>query len=165
MNFLIIPLWVCFFSFPFLFSYTEVQCESPGAPINGYAQGSPPYRAGDVIQFNCNPEYMMQGQPIIACQDNGRWSGGLPKCKNFSDSYLKINISNLKKIFTGTQACSYPGTPISGRMSLVKFYYAIGESITFSCDSGLSLRGAKMLKCLRNGKWSNAIPTCVSSAD
>lgn len=64
----------------FAFHYTEVQCQHPGAPQNGYAQGSPPYRAGDVVQFNCNPEFMMQGQPIIACQDNGRWSGGLPKC-------------------------------------------------------------------------------------
>ncbi|XP_030377372.1 uncharacterized protein LOC115626218 isoform X1 [Scaptodrosophila lebanonensis] len=119
----------------------EVQCENPGAPQNGYAQGSAPYRAGDVVQFNCNPEYMMQGQPIIACQDNGRWSGGLPKC---------------------VQACSYPGTAISGRMSSVKFYYAIGESITFTCDAGLELRGSKVLKCMKNGKWSSAIPTCVT---
>ncbi|XP_028899392.1 uncharacterized protein LOC105217452 isoform X1 [Zeugodacus cucurbitae] len=123
-------------------SCVEVQCENPGAPLNGYAQGSTPYRAGDVVQFNCNPEYMMQGQPIIACQDNGRWSSGLPKC---------------------VQACSYPGTAISGRMSSVKFYYAIGESITFTCDAGLELRGAKVLKCLKNGKWSNAIPTCVTA--
>lgn len=61
------------------------------------------------------------------------------------------------------QACSYPGTTISGRMSAVKFYYKIGENITFTCDEGLTLRGASMLKCLRNGKWSNAIPTCVIS--
>ncbi|EDV98774.1 uncharacterized protein LOC6566632 isoform X2 [Drosophila grimshawi] len=120
----------------------EVQCDNPGAPQNGYAQGSAPYRAGDVVQFNCNPEYMMQGQPIIACQDNGRWSGGLPKC---------------------VQACSYPGTAISGRMSSVKFYYAIGESITFTCDAGLDLRGSKVLKCMKNGKWSSAIPTCVTN--
>ncbi|BFF94306.1 uncharacterized protein DMAD_11983 [Drosophila madeirensis] len=120
----------------------EVQCDNPGAPQNGYAQGSAPYRAGDVVQFNCNPEYMMQGQPIIACQDNGRWSGGLPKC---------------------VQACSYPGTVISGRMSSVKFYYAIGESITFTCDAGLDLRGSKVLKCMKNGKWSSAIPTCVTN--
>jgi len=54
--------------------------------------------------------------------------------------------------------CSYPGTVISGRMSSVKFYYAIGESITFTCDAGLDLRGSKVLKCLKNGKWSSAIP-------
>lgn len=66
------------------------------------------------------------------------------------------------KFILGVQACSYPGTAISGRMSSVKFYYTIGESITFTCDAGLELRGAKMLKCLRNGKWSNAIPTCIN---
>ncbi|KAK7866166.1 hypothetical protein R5R35_001392 [Gryllus longicercus] len=120
----------------------EVQCNSPGVPENGYIQGNGPYKAGDVIQFNCNPDYMMEGQPIIACQENGRWSGTIPKC---------------------VQACSYPGTTISGRMSAVKFYYKIGETITFTCDEGLDLRGAPMLRCLRNGKWSNAIPTCVSS--
>lgn len=46
--------------------------------------------AGDVVQFNCNPEYMMQGQPIIACQDNGKWSGPIPKCK----SSLSISLLN-----------------------------------------------------------------------
>lgn len=65
--------------------------------------------------------------------------------------------------FTGVQACSYPGTAIAGRMSSVKFYYSIGESITFTCDAGLELKGARMLKCLRSGKWSNAIPTCVNT--
>ncbi|XP_021914139.1 sushi, von Willebrand factor type A, EGF and pentraxin domain-containing protein 1 isoform X2 [Zootermopsis nevadensis] len=121
----------------------EVQCDTPGTPDNGYIQGSGPYKAGDVIQFNCNPEFMMEGQPIIACQENGRWSGTVPKCM---------------------QACSYPGTTISGRMSAVKFYYKIGETITFTCDDGLELRGAPMLRCLRNGKWSNAIPTCVTNS-
>ncbi|XP_025833136.1 sushi, von Willebrand factor type A, EGF and pentraxin domain-containing protein 1 isoform X2 [Agrilus planipennis] len=118
----------------------EVHCEHPGTPENGYIQGSGPFKAGDVVQFNCNPDFMMDGQPIIACQDNSRWSGPLPKC---------------------VQACSYPGTTISGRMSSVKFYYKIGENITFECDEGLQLRGAAMLKCLKNGKWSNTIPTCV----
>ncbi|KAK9711611.1 WAP-type (Whey Acidic Protein) 'four-disulfide core' [Popillia japonica] len=118
----------------------EVQCDNPGIPENGYIQGTGPFKAGDVVQFNCNTDYMMEGQPIVACQDNGRWSGPLPKC---------------------AQACSYPGTTISGRMSSVKFYYKIGENITFTCDDGYLLNGAAMLKCLKNGKWSNAIPTCI----
>lgn len=58
-----------------------MQCDTPGTPDNGYIQGIGPYKAGDVIQFNCNPEFMMEGQPIIACQENGRWSGTVPKCQ------------------------------------------------------------------------------------
>lgn len=60
--------------------FLEVQCDNPGVPENGYMQGTGPFKAGDVVQFNCNPEFMMEGQPIIACQDNSRWSGPLPKC-------------------------------------------------------------------------------------
>lgn len=74
-----------------------------------------------------------------------------------------FNLVNHHFISIGVQACSYPGTAISGRMSAVKFYYSIGESITFTCDAGLELRGARMLKCLRNGKWSSAIPTCLGT--
>lgn len=50
-------------------------------PENGYIQGQGVYKAGDLVQFSCNPEHMMVGQPIIACQENGRWSGVIPKCK------------------------------------------------------------------------------------
>lgn len=72
--------------------------------------------------------------------------------------------NNLNDVLLGIQACSYPGTAISGRMSNVKFYYNVGEIITFSCDAGLELRGTKMIRCLKNGKWSNAIPTCVTQS-
>lgn len=102
---------------------------------------------------------MMEGQPIMACQENGRWSGKIPKCKGCNVALAK-NVY-LSFLFLGVPACSYPGTTISGRMSSVKFYYKIGENITFTCEESLVLKGAAMLKCLKNGKWSNTIPTCV----
>lgn len=67
----------------------EVHCDDPKIPDNGYIQGTGPYKAGDVVQFNCNPDYMMEGQPIIACQENSRWSGKIPKCK-----HQYYNLSN-----------------------------------------------------------------------
>lgn len=63
--------------------------------------------------------------------------------------------------FKGIQACSYPGTVISGRMSSVKFYYSIGETIKFTCEEDLVLQGSEELHCLSSGKWSNTIPACV----
>ncbi|XP_014258644.1 CUB and sushi domain-containing protein 3 isoform X2 [Cimex lectularius] len=117
----------------------EVQCTNPEAPPNGYSTGNPPYKAGDLVQFACNQDYMMEGQPIIACQENGRWSGPVPNC---------------------VRACAYPGTVIAGRISSVKFYYQIGETVSFTCDDGLKMTGAGMLRCLKSAKWSAAIPTC-----
>lgn len=85
---------------------------------------------------------------------------------------LFLNVSDRQTLFfsfvlislfqSGVRACSYPGTAISGRMSSVKFYYAIGESVTFSCDNGLEIKGPKMLKCMKDGKWSSSIPICVT---
>lgn len=73
--------------------------------------------------------------------------------------YLKRNVG----MFSGIQACSYPGTVISGRMSSVKFYYSIGETIKFTCEESLILQGSAELHCLSNGKWSNSIPACITT--
>lgn len=62
-------------------SLIEVTCDKPNVPENGYIQGQGVYKAGDLVQFNCNPDHMMEGQPIIACQENGRWSGTVPRCE------------------------------------------------------------------------------------
>ncbi|CAH2250497.1 jg9593 [Pararge aegeria aegeria] len=118
----------------------EVSCPALPPPVSGYVLGRPPYRAGDVLQFHCNPEHTLHGRPILVCQDSGRWSDKPPTC---------------------AQACTYPGTTISGRMSSVKFYYKIGETVTFTCEPGYRLKGAPMLRCLKNRKWSNAIPLCT----
>ncbi|CAH2986746.1 unnamed protein product [Chilo suppressalis] len=119
---------------------TEVSCPALPPPASGYVLGRAPYRAGDVLQFHCNPEHTLHGRPILVCQDSGRWSDKAPTC---------------------AQACTYPGTTISGRMSSVKFYYKIGETVTFTCEPGYRLKGAPMLRCLKNRKWSNAIPLCA----
>ncbi|CAG9571132.1 unnamed protein product [Danaus chrysippus] len=118
----------------------EVSCPSLPPPAAGYVLGRAPYRAGDVLQFHCNPEHTLHGRPILVCQDSGRWSDKPPTC---------------------AQACTYPGTTISGRMSSVKFYYKIGETVSFTCEPGYRLKGAPMLRCLKNRKWSNAIPLCT----
>jgi hypothetical protein len=57
-----------------LIVFSEVECPSPPKLENGYATGKPPYRAGDLASFECEEGYRMEGQSIIACQDNGKWS-------------------------------------------------------------------------------------------
>ncbi|XP_045540469.1 uncharacterized protein LOC106717941 [Papilio machaon] len=122
----------------------EVSCPALPPPASGYVLGRAPYRAGDVLQFHCNPEHTLHGRPILVCQDSGRWSDKPPTC---------------------AQACTYPGTTISGRMSSVKFYYKIGETVSFTCEPGYRIKGAPMLRCLKNRKWSNAIPLCTPIAN
>ncbi|XP_050520065.1 sushi, von Willebrand factor type A, EGF and pentraxin domain-containing protein 1 isoform X2 [Daktulosphaira vitifoliae] len=118
-----------------------VTCPWPGDPPHGYlAISQNSYRPGERVSVNCEPYYVLDGQPNLVCQDNGNWSASLPVC---------------------VQACPYPGTVIRGRMSMVKFYYAIDDVITFSCDDNFKIKGVPILKCLKYGKWSNSIPTCA----
>ena len=44
--------------------------------------------------------------------------------------------------------------------SQVKFYYEIGETVRFSCQSGQALSGPPLLKCLETGHWSGGVPAC-----
>lgn len=45
-------------------------------PENGMLVGQIPekFKAGDFANFECKQGFMMEGQPMLACQDNGKWS-------------------------------------------------------------------------------------------
>lgn len=44
---------------------------------------------------------------------------------------------------------------------MVKFYYPIGDTVTFDCSPGMVISGAQQLHCQKSGKWSAAVPTCI----
>ncbi|GFT60912.1 sushi, von Willebrand factor type A, EGF and pentraxin domain-containing protein 1, partial [Nephila pilipes] len=121
----------------------EVICESPEVPKNGYLQSSnkDKYRGGDVLQFACDANHMMDGKNIIVCQENSRWSAPVPKC---------------------VLACQFPG-PSDAIISKADYFYRINETVTFECKDGFELRGPKMLRCLDDGRWSSTTPTCHST--
>ncbi|XP_035229458.1 sushi, von Willebrand factor type A, EGF and pentraxin domain-containing protein 1-like isoform X2 [Stegodyphus dumicola] len=122
----------------------EVICESPETPKNGFLQSvnKDKYRGGDVLQYACDANFMMNGTPIIICQESSRWSGPVPTC---------------------VAACQYPGTTQGATISNVQFFYSINETVTFNCPEGFELRGAKMLRCLEDGRWSSETPSCHST--
>ena len=71
-------------------SIAEVVCEPPTSPENGYIQGGSSYKAGEVVQFHCHRGFMVEGQPIAVCQDNGKWSGTFPKCSR--SNYFPVQL-------------------------------------------------------------------------
>ncbi|XP_066943300.1 sushi, von Willebrand factor type A, EGF and pentraxin domain-containing protein 1-like isoform X2 [Macrobrachium rosenbergii] len=118
----------------------EAKCAPPIPPENGMLSGKGPYHSGDVVEVKCNSNYMMEGQPMMVCQEDGQWSDEVPKC---------------------SLACTYPGTIISGTMSSIKFYYPINDDITYTCSSGFVLRGARSIVCKEGGQWSAPVPSCM----
>ncbi|XP_069937241.1 sushi, von Willebrand factor type A, EGF and pentraxin domain-containing protein 1 [Cherax quadricarinatus] len=118
----------------------KVQCGGLGGPRHGQLTHPGPYFAGDTVEVTCDSTYMLAGQPLLMCQDDGTWSSHLPKC---------------------SQACTYPGIIISGTMSSVKFYYPLHDNITYTCSSQFVLHGKRTITCLEGGKWSAPVPSCL----
>ena len=86
---------------------------------------------------------MLEGHPISECGADGRWSNGVPpRC---------------------VRACAFPGGIVGGAISSVRFFYPVGEVVSFRCFSGRNLVGADRMECLGDGVWSGAVPICVGA--
>lgn len=61
------------------------------------------------------------------------------------------------------EPCEDPGVPQFGRHSGGRF--GIGDTLTFSCDLGYRLQGAREITCLGGGRriWSAPLPRCVGT--
>lgn len=82
-------------------SFTEVFCDVPALPAHGYLQGDriQRFRGGDIVQFTCDSGYMLEGNPIVICQESGRWSGPPPNCEFYLHS-LKNILHTMNKHLT-----------------------------------------------------------------
>ena len=41
-----------------------------------------------------------------------------------------------------------------------KVVYNVNDRVTFKCNQGFELQGAKQLRCENSGQWSGVFPTC-----
>ena len=63
-----------------LSSSIAITCGHPGNPAHGLTNGSE-FNLNDVVNFTCNPGYLLQGASRAQCRSNGQWSGPLPTCR------------------------------------------------------------------------------------
>ena len=116
-----------------------VNCGNPGAPVNGYTNGSV-FTYQSIVQYYCNEGYQLSGGSSAQCTANGDWNITLPNC-------TLVN-------------CGDPGIPDNGTRIGDNFYY--NSTVTYSCNNGYNLTGTAALTCLSSGTWSALIPTCPS---
>lgn len=70
----------------------------------------------------------------------------------------------------GKAQCSYPGDPLNGLISPLKFLYDPGDYLSIQCREGFVAHTsnnngppAEMRpKCLPDGNWSAKVPECKS---
>ncbi|XP_027022207.1 complement receptor type 1 isoform X1 [Tachysurus fulvidraco] len=119
-------------------------CGSAGEILNGqFRQTGNVF--GDIAEAECNPGYVLQGEPIRECRVNG-WTGTIPTCVAGVTPAIECSPTMRSKnaVYHATKATYQPG-----------------ETLVYSCHVGFrSTSDSNVLQCDRTGKWKPGHANC-----
>lgn len=110
-----------------------------GTPENSNT-GATSYKIGALAKYRCERGYKVVGEPLSTCEDNGKWSGEVPRC---------VYVD-----------CSKPEHIQHGRYTLTSNATYYGAAALYECDGNFELDGFARRLCLENGTWSSDTPVC-----
>ncbi|XP_070257381.1 complement factor H-like isoform X2 [Myotis yumanensis] len=121
-------------------------CDQPPQLPNGTVADPPKgeYEHGEVVEYVCNPRFLMKGARKIQCVD-GEWTP-LPVCVE-EDS----TCGDVPKLDHGEVVS--PARPS----------YHHGESVEFTCGEGFTMIGHSSVTCIR-GTWTQP-PQCNATVE
>ena len=115
-------------------------CSPPSPPVYGSIVTSGDSRVGSTVQSVCDEGFILIGEPVSMCTEEGVWSHSTPFCK---------------------RACRYPGPALGGDITPVRFLYSVGDKVAVICRHGYTPIGSSTLQCMDTGEWSSTTPQCV----
>ncbi|CAK8684025.1 unnamed protein product [Clavelina lepadiformis] len=123
----------------------EITCTPPQPEdfdlrFGSFSPNQPFYKIEERINFRCDLGYELLGLTQVICGRNGEWSADFPTCRRVS--------------------CDPLLAPENGDLAPSKTSYDVRDRITFTCDDGFSVVGAKRVVCLASGEWSDNVPIC-----
>uniref|UniRef100_G1Q5G5 Sushi domain-containing protein n=1 Tax=Myotis lucifugus TaxID=59463 RepID=G1Q5G5_MYOLU len=125
----------------------EVQsCDQPPRLRNGTVADTPKgeYEHGEVVEYVCNPRFLMKGVRKIQCID-GEWTP-LPVC-----------------VAEDSTCGDVPELDHGEIMSPARPPYHHGESVEFTCKENFTMIGQSSVTCIR-GTWTQP-PQCIATLE
>ncbi|NWW78541.1 CR1L protein, partial [Climacteris rufus] len=122
-----------------------ILCPPPPAIQNGQLlDGDGEFTFGMAASYSCNEGFSLIGEATIFCTIGqgfrGTWSGPVPQC-------------NVVK-------CENPEVKNGKRLSGFGTEHNYGDSVTFECNPGYSMKGSSAVTCEANSTWAPPLPTC-----
>ncbi|CAJ0944553.1 unnamed protein product, partial [Mesorhabditis belari] len=116
-------------------------CTSPGVGEAGrVAFSSHSYAIGTQCYYSCEDGFRLMGDQTRECQDGGRWSGSIPRCRRLD--------------------CGDPGQVTNGIVQFLNGTTLFEAQIEYDCSAGYELIGEKSRTCGRDGVWSGEAAIC-----
>uniref|UniRef100_A0A8C5LEZ4 Complement component receptor 1-like protein n=1 Tax=Jaculus jaculus TaxID=51337 RepID=A0A8C5LEZ4_JACJA len=97
----------------------------------------------DIVEFRCEPGFIMKGPRSVQCQAINRWEPELPSCSK----EVKCRLPQLNEILEVT--------------AMRKEYY-YGENVTLECKDGYILKGSPQSWCQAEDIWDPPLAICLS---
>ncbi|KAK3090766.1 hypothetical protein FSP39_014476 [Pinctada imbricata] len=98
---------------------------------------------GSTVTYICNEGYLLQGDMMTKCSENGTWS------KDPTTACVPIDCGNPPLILQGTAYFTSS---------------TFQSTANYTCNTGYSLKGNSLLRCTAAGSWSGDLPTCTRSS-
>uniref|UniRef100_A0A8C6P930 Sushi domain-containing protein n=1 Tax=Nothobranchius furzeri TaxID=105023 RepID=A0A8C6P930_NOTFU len=103
------------------------------------------FPVGTVLQYSCDPGYLLVGRSILTCTTIGDWSSNLPRC-------IRSDV------------CQPPYQPENGGYTCHPSpcrRFSQGTVVQYFCDEGYVLKGDNKFRTCHYGKWDNLSSWCV----
>ncbi|XP_046391090.1 sushi, von Willebrand factor type A, EGF and pentraxin domain-containing protein 1 [Ischnura elegans] len=120
----------------------EITCGEPDTDSTMAAKVST-YSIGGTATYTCNIGGTLEGNSTRVCLKKGLWSGKKPSCTLVD--------------------CLHPGLIDNGRVILLNSTSTYGSMVEYHCVPKYEIMGTYLRRCMENGKWSDAEPTCALS--
>ncbi|XP_036447746.1 sushi, von Willebrand factor type A, EGF and pentraxin domain-containing protein 1 isoform X2 [Colossoma macropomum] len=114
---------------------------------------------GDKATAECDDGYVLEGERVRECLDNG-WSGTIPSCRKVSHSSPPLAHSPLGRSPSpgsdtpkGKRRCQHPKIT-NAKINGTKNKYDPGESLSISCNVGHQLTDNITITRCQMGRWT-----------
>ncbi|NXQ94225.1 CR2 protein, partial [Sagittarius serpentarius] len=56
--------------------------------------------------------------------------------------------------------CPFPRVQYGKRVSVARYFYRTGDTVSFACNTGYALHGSRTSTCQADFRWNPPLPVC-----
>lgn len=111
---------------------------------------------GSIARYSCFFGFLLAGNPVRTCRNDGTWSGSAPFCRRmFVLHCYSIVYCDFSSVAVD---CGDLKDPVNGKVDFTTTGF--GAIARYRCSKGFRIVGDNSRTCKSDGTWSGSAPIC-----